>query len=460
MLNLGDNKINHRLKMEDLKSLQMTTSTSVTKKAKKVALWTLVILLVVSFLPWTQNIRAKGLVTTLQPSQRPQTLQSVIAGKIEKWFVKEGQFVKKGDTILFLSEIKDEYFDPQLLSRTEDQIKSKESSVIAYMEKIKSLDNQIDALIKTKAIKLEQAKNYLKQAALKVQTDSIDWQAAITNYSIALEQNKRMEKLYEDGLKSLTDLESRKLKLQETQAKKNSAENKLLSSRNELLNAKSELNSIDNQYKDKLAKSESEKFESMSNMYDAEATVSKMQTSYMNYTVRNSMYYITAPQDGFITKALRDGIGETVKQGEPLVSIMPSKFDLAVEMFVDPNDLPLLHVGNEVRFIFDGWPSVVFSGWPTASYGTFGGKVVAIDNFTTENGKYRVLVAEDKAEGEWPKQLRVGSGAQGIALLNNVPIAYELWRNLNGFPADYYTPEKVKEKEKKNYDNTKDANEK
>jgi adhesin transport system membrane fusion protein len=447
MLNLGDNTIEHKLNQEGLQSLRLISSNSSSKIAKKIALWTLVTMLVVSFLPWTQNIRAKGLVTTLQPSQRPQTLQSVIAGKIEKWYVKEGQFVKKGDTILFLSEIKDEYFDPELLSRTDDQIKSKESSVVAYMEKIKSLDNQIDALIKTKSIKLEQAKNYIKQAALKVQTDSIDLEAAKTNYTIAIEQYKRMEKLYEDGLKSLTDLESRKLKLQETQAKKNSSENKLLSSRNELLNAKAELGSIDNQYKDKLSKSESEKFEAMSNMYDAETTVSKMQTSYMNYSVRNSMYYILAPQNGYITKALRDGIGETVKQGEPLVSIMPSQYDLAVEMFVEPNDLPLLHKGEEVRFIFDGWPSIVFSGWPNASYGTFGGKVVAIDNTTNDEGKYRVLVAEDKSEGEWPKQLRVGAGAQGIALLNNVPIAYELWRNLNGFPPEYYLPSKTKKED-------------
>ena len=458
MLNLVENRIDGKLKTEDFRSLQMITKQSALAVAKKIAIWFFAISLVVGVLPWTQNIRAKGYVTTLHPAQRPQSLQSVIAGKIEKWYVKEGQFVKKGDTILFLSEIKDEYFDPELLSRTEDQIKSKESSVIAYMEKIKALDNQIDALIKTKAIKFEQARNYLKQAALKVQTDSIDLLAAVANYDVAKDQGKRMEKLYEDGLKSLTDVESRRLKLQETQAKKNSADNKLLSSRNELLNAKAELNSIDNQYKDKLAKSESEKFESMSNMYDAEATVSKMQTTFMNYTVRNSMYYITAPQDGFVTKALRDGIGETVKQGEPLVSIMPSRYDLAVEMFVDPNDLPLVHVGNDVRFIFDGWPSVVFSGWPNASYGTFGGKVAAIDNFTNEQGKFRVLVAEDTAEGKWPKQLRIGSGAQGIALLHDVPIAYELWRNLNGFPAEYYTREKTKEK--KNTEKIKDANEK
>jgi hypothetical protein len=35
-------------------------------------------------------------------------------------------------------------------------------------------------------------------------------------------------------------------------------------------------------------------------------------------------------------------------------------------------------------------------------------------------------------------QLKIGTGVQGIALLNNVPVWYELWRNINGFPPDFY----------------------
>mgnify|MGYP001423425278 FL=1 len=189
-------------------------------------------------------------------------------------------------------------------------------------------------------------------------------------------------------------------------------------------------------------------------MYDAEAMVTKMQNQYMNYSVRRGLYYITAPQTGYVTKAIRSGIGETIKEGEEVVSIMPEKYDLAVEMYVKPVNLPLVSKGQKVRFMFDGWPSIVFSGWPNLSYGTFGGKVVAIDNFISENGKYRMLVAPDKSDVPWPEALRVGSGANGIALLRDVPIWYELWRNLNGFPPDYYkgnvyTPEEIKALEKK-----------
>jgi hypothetical protein len=51
-----------------------------------------------------------------------------------------------------------------------------------------------------------------------------------------------------------------------------------------------------------------------------------------------------------------------------------------------------------------------------------------------------VLIKEDPTEKPWPKQLKIGTGAQGIALLKDVPVWYELWRNINGFPPDYYKP--------------------
>jgi adhesin transport system membrane fusion protein len=91
--------------------------------------------LVMMFVPWTQNIRAGGDLIALRPDQRPQTIHSVIGGRIETWFVQEGDFVMKGDTILFISEVKDEYFDPNLLPRTQQQLKAKELSVVSYMEK-------------------------------------------------------------------------------------------------------------------------------------------------------------------------------------------------------------------------------------------------------------------------------------------------------------------------------------
>ena len=446
MLNLSDNKIGDKICKDNLRSFGMVYSYNWSKIALKLLLISAALFFVLIFLPWTQNITAKGLVTTLQPNQRPQNVTTTIGGKIEEWFVREGDFVKKGDTILFLSEIKDQYFDPNLLDRTEAQIKSKELSVASYMDKVKALDEQIDALLKTKNLKIQQAENYIMQAELTIQSDSIDLTAAINDLEISEKQYNRTKQLYEEGLKSLSDLEEKSRKLQESKAKKISTENKLLESRNKLINAQVELVSVENQYKEKLSKAESSKFTALSNMYDAEAVVTKMQNQYMNYSMRRGMYFVRAPQDGYITQTIKSGIGEIIKEGESLLTIMPAVYDLAVSVYIDPMDLPLISKGQEVRFMFDGWPAIAFSGWPNLSYGTFGGEVVAIDNFTNTNGKYRLLVAPSE---EWPDGLRVGSGAQAFALLKDVPIWYELWRRLNGFPPDFYQDNTNKKVEKK-----------
>jgi hypothetical protein len=446
MLNITEKNINREPELNHYRSFRVLSGRKTTKRLIKTLYAMGLLFLIVLFLPWTQNIRSSGVVTALKPDQRPQTIHAVIAGRIEKWFVQEGQFVQKGDTILHISEIKEEYLDPELVQNTESQLKAKESTVKSYMNKVTANDNQIDALINARKLKLEQAENKLIQAKLKVQSDSVDLTAAELNFKIAKEQFVRMEQLYKDGLKSLTDLETRKLKLQETKAKVIAQENKLISSKNEVLNAAIELQSINADYRDKISKSETEKFATLSSMYDAEAMVSKLQNQFVNYSIRSGMYYILAPQDGYVTKAIQSGIGETVKEGTAIVSIMPAAYELAVEMYVNPMDMPLLATEQHVQIQFDGWPAIVFSGWPGVTFGTFGGEIVAIDNFVSDNGKYRVLVSRDPNSSKWPSGIRLGAGASTITLLKDVPIWYELWRQINGFPADFYKATNAKKK--------------
>ena len=436
MLNLSPHNRN-QIDAEGLVATQMLN-----KAPKKLLRNTIYALLVVSLtvlvLPWTQNIRSNGQVLTLRPEQRPQTINALIGGRIEKWFVKEGDLVRQGDTIMFISEIKDGYFDPKLVGRSEDQLKSKELSVVSYSDKVQALDARIDALIATGKLKVQQARIKAQQAQLKLKSDSIENHAANLNYQIAKDQFERFEKLYERDLKSKTEVETRKVAMQRAQASMIGAQQKFLQSRNDIIDAKVELNAVETKFQDEVSKAESEKFTALSSMYEAEIEVSKMQSQVANYSIRNGMYYILAPQDGRIAKTLSSGIGETIKQGTAIATIMPTNYDLAVEMYVRPMDLPLLQVGQHVRIQFDGWPAIVFSGWPNTSYGTYGGTVFAIDQFANENGEFRVLVSPDPKENKWPEALRVGGGAYAMLLLNDVPIWYELWRNVNGFPPDYY----------------------
>jgi multidrug resistance efflux pump len=449
MLNISDNNKTNSSDLEKFETVKNLNLNSNSKTLNRIIISVCIIGVLILFLPWTQNISGSGSVTTLKPNQRPQSIQSVISGRIENWYVQEGDFVNKGDTILFISEIKEDYMDPNLVANTQKQVNAKKLSLESYGSKVTTLSSQIQAIETEKRLKLEQAENKIKQSLLKIKSDSIDLIAVKTQLKIANTQFSRSVQLNNEGLKPLTDVEEKRLKLQEVEAKIITQENKFLTSKNEYINAKVETNRIIAEYSEKVSKTQSDQYTALSNQFDTEAQVKKLENQYANYSIRNGMYYIKAPQNGYVNRVLQAGIGQTIKEGTPIVSIMPAKYDVAVETYVDPIDLPLINKGEKVRVWFDGWPTIVFSGWPDVSYGTFGGKIVAIENFISDNGKYRILIAPDKDEARWPKKISIGSGVETLALLDTVPIWFEVWRILNGFPPNYYKTDSKTAKEKK-----------
>lgn len=410
-------------------------------KKSKVRLWfyiCLAVFIIFLFLPWTQNIRARGAVTTLYQDQRPQQVNTIIGGRVMKWFIKEGDYVNGGDTLVQLSEIKTDYLDPDLLQRTQEQLAGKQLSVEYYKNKVGVTGQQINAINNGLQLKLSQLMNKLNQLQLKVQADSAEAAAAQNDFNIATVQFSRQKAMYDSGLVSLTQLEQRNQFYQNALAKKISAENKLANSKQDLTITRIEMNAQQQENIEKVTKAQGEQFQSLTQIASGQADIAKLENQFASYSIRNGMYYVIATQSGQVVKAQKAGIGEFVKDGDMIAEIVPDKIQYAVELFVRPLDLPLLASGQKVRFMFDGFPAIVFSGWPDASSGTFGGEIVAIESNVSVNGKFRVLVKEDPKDKPWPKQLKIGAGAQGIALLKDVPVWYELWRNINGFPPDYY----------------------
>lgn len=413
-------------------------------RVKQWAYITTTIGIVILLLPWTQNIRARGYVTTLRQESRPQEINSIIAGRIVKWYIKEGDRVNKGDTIAQLAEIKDNYLDTNLLLRTREQVTAKTEAVHAYDSKIEAATAQVAAIEQIRSLKMSQLRNKIQQLLLKISSDSMEAIAAGTDFRIADAQYKRQRIMRDSGLASLVQLEQRNQYLQSAAAKKISAETKYSNTLTDLVNARYELRQAEQEYNEKLLKVTADRAAAQSDRATGMAEVAKLSNQYANYVVRAGMYYLIAPQSGQVVQAKKSGINEVIKEGEKLAEIVPDKIDHAVELYIDPMDMPLVKQNQEVRFLFDGFPAVVFSGWPAASYGIFSGRVVAIENSLSDNGKFRILVAEVPDAKPWPPELRLGTGANGIALLNNVPVWYELWRNMNGFPPDYYTVKQKK----------------
>ncbi|MBY0435854.1 MAG: HlyD family efflux transporter periplasmic adaptor subunit [Cyclobacteriaceae bacterium] len=422
MLKLSSHRVDKLVPQDRLYSLRVLRTPSAGRVLARWLFGLGILFFIILFLPWQQNIHGKGKVTALSPSNRPQTIETTIAGRIKSWKIKEGQFVDKNDTIAIISEVKEKYFDPEMLLRLREVIAAKEKSLSSKDLKAKSLVRQISALEDGMANKVEQSKAKLEAERVK--------------FDNAKNQFERNEKLFEAGNIPLTKFQDFTNKFQISDAEFN--------------NAKVEIERVRNEYLDKINKAESDWNSTLADMADTQADLSKLRNEYANMQIRSQQYFILAPQAGFVVKASQAGIGETIKEGGAVCTIMPQSSDVAVEMYVKAMDVPLISKGRKVRVEFDGFPALQFSGWPSISVGSFGGVVEVIDFVNTHPGEFRILVIPDKDDTKWPNQLRVGSGTMGWVMLDDVPVWYELWRQLNGFPPSLYEePEDEREKIKK-----------
>jgi multidrug efflux pump subunit AcrA (membrane-fusion protein) len=289
-----------------------------------------------------------------------------------------------------------------------------------------------------------QSLTYQRNAAgASATADSVNFDSENQNLLVAQAQAERKESLFEQGLQSRTEVEQYRIKLAQQQAKAEGALGRWENSQNKLLDAQLELANNTNAYLEKISKAQSDLATAKSDLAGAQGELSVLKNKLSSLEVRAGYYYILAPQEGRLAKVKKQGLGETVREGTALATIVPTEYELAVELYISPIDMPLIQNGSKVMFQFDGWPAIIFRGWPNSSYGTFEGDVGAVDEITNQNGKYRILIAPGDT---WPENLRAGTGARGIALLNNVPVWYEIWRQLNSFPPDYYEPIMAKEK--------------
>ncbi len=438
-----------KLSETQLYSLRTLKSPNVGRTVAKVLMIITFLFILMLFLPWQQNIRGQGTVTSLSPENRPQSIQSAIAGRIVEWNVREGDYVNKGDTILSLSEIKDKYFDPNLVPRLMEQLEAKKGALDAKQEKVVALRNQITALSQALTAKKSQTLNKLGQSKLKLEADSLAFIAEQVSNQNAVSVYERNKTRYEAGNITLTKFQEIESKYQMSGAKVLKAENEWLQRKADLANARLELASVQAEYTDKISKSRSDLNGTIADLNETKAEISKMKNELANVEIRQSQYQLIAPQAGYIVRAMKVGIGETLKEGDAIVTILPQSEDKAVEMYVKAMDIPLISNGKKVRVQFDGWPALQFSGWPSVSVGTFAGEVAIIDRVESNNGMFRILVKPDPTEEAWPELIRLGSGVKGWVMLSDVPIWFEVWRNMNGFPPVLYEETEAKPAAKK-----------
>jgi len=392
-------------------------------------LWIFAIVSVVGLLlaPWQQSVTGTGRAIAYAPTDRTQRIEAPIKGRITKWFVVEGSTVQAGDPIADISDN-----DPQYLSRLEQQRKAAEARVEAARNGILINEARVSALRSARSAAIANAELYVQIASDKLASAKQDLEAAEAALKTAQLNHERQTTLGAEGLASKRKVELADLKLETTRSKRDSAKAKLRAARREVAAASAKLDNIGNKEQSNISKAEESLQKLRSDLAKAEQELTKAQSAFS----RQEQMKVVAPISGTVLRLVANGPGHFVKQGDVLAQIVPNTASRAVELWVSGNDAPLITKGRKVRVQFEGWPAVQFVGWPSVAVGTFGGEVAFVDATDDGSGKFRIVIVPDPDDEPWPeaRYLRQGVRANGWVLLNEVTVAFELWRQLNGFP--------------------------
>ena len=417
----------------DFPALRLVRTTRLVRFFGRLTFIALVIAIVAMFfVPWRQTAKGVGTVVALDPQERPQPVMSPSKGVIS-WVepgLREGSYVEKGQLVLRMTP-----FAADSVSQIENQIVATEAKLeVAKSAILNAEQNEVQqrnsgrAMTESLNQDLNAARQKWEQAKKEVVVLENELEDKRNQYRIANEVASK-------GLIPQEELFSK-------QRAEQGAFNKVLKAESYVQEMFAILNSKEEEIEAKKQEIDIKNREAAQKVL---AETSKMQTIQKELSeLRNkrdelNRLEVRAPRTGFIQQWFGLEGSDTIKEGDQLFVIVPEATELAVEMKVSGNDMPLVHEGDRVRLQFEGWPAVQFVGWPSVAVGTFGGKVNRV--FPTDDGKgfFRVVVTPENhfpREDGWPddRYLRQGVRANGWVLLKRVPLGYEIWRQLNGFP--------------------------
>lgn len=382
------------------------------------------------FAPWQQSVTGAGYVVAYAPSERQQVLEATIDGRIFLWneLIVENTRVNKGD---FIAEMRD--LDPELSFRMEANVANTQNVLNSLREVEKAKELQVRAYIRVQE-EIEAAQNAYVQAATEKVTAAAQKlsiaEAAVPQLRAAFERSRELQIANNISLEKLQEAER---KLLESEGKVREETANLSAARAELRGKQSDREAYIHKAEADVSYYRGELDKARSEVAKAEKDLQDMESKKVSQDNRT----ITAPFDGYVVHINANQGTQVLKKGDPICTLVPYTKDRAVQIWLDGNDAPLVEAGRHVRLQFEGWPAIQFAGWPSVAVGTFGGTVVSVDMVDNGKGKFRCQILPDPDElVHWPEErfLRQGVRANGWILLEQVPLWFEVWRKLNGFP--------------------------
>ncbi|MEM1303376.1 MAG: HlyD family efflux transporter periplasmic adaptor subunit [Planctomycetota bacterium] len=453
----------------DFPALRLARSARFIRGVGRVLLtFLLVMVAAMIFAPWQQSIRGEGAVTALDPYERITSIQAPIKGRIAERGegIRENAFVEKGQ---LLFKIEDQ--DPLYLSRLEQQVANAEAALNLAQARLENANQaltfsqqsveRIEAQIEDETLALAQlmdaADSLVLQAVNKLAAEQSKLLGADADLFQAKEDYNRKKGLFEKGIESEINFQIAEQKFEAAKAKRDVVEQDINNATNGVAAKESERESKRAEWSGKINKVRSElqkangavakaEIDIRKNSEEIAAKNDKLLDAQRKLAVQQTQE-VRAPRAGHIMDLTVFDEASIVKPGQQLCRLVPRTENPAVQVWVSGNDAPLIAPGRHVRLQFEGWPAVQFSGWPSVAVGTFGGTVALVDATDDGMGKFRVVITPDPEDQPWPEYpyLRQGVRSNGWVLLDQVPLGYEVWRRMNGFPPALQSKDAQKE---------------
>jgi multidrug resistance efflux pump len=377
-------------------------------------------------LPWQQTSTGSGRVVAYAPLERQQVIDAPIEGRPVRFFVREGSHVHAGEPLVEISDN-----DPEILQRLRQERDAVVARIEAARSRVSSLDERIEQLTRSRDNALSAAERRVQMARDRVRAAVQSVEASEAALRVARLNIERQRTLAEQGIASQRTRELAELDFARAETELARSRAVLDAARAEEQAVAADLVRVGTDGFAAIADARASRAAAQAEVASSSAELARLDVR----LARQATQRVVAPRDGTVLRVMAGTGAEMLKAGDPLLVFVPDTDARAVELWIDGNDVPLLREGRHVRLQFEGWPAIQFSGWPSVAVGTFGGHVAVIDAVDDGRGKFRVLVVPDSQE-PWPpgRYLRQGVRAHGWILLNRVSLAYELWRQFNGFP--------------------------
>ncbi|MBR3457879.1 MAG: HlyD family type I secretion periplasmic adaptor subunit, partial [Selenomonadaceae bacterium] len=287
------------------------------------------------------------------PMGNVKMVQSPNKGVIKELYVKEGDFVEQGQTLLLLDTTKTQADVDQLRKQvayydmTVKRLQAEMNDEVFVPPVSDDLDKKDveaqTALYQSRRVKLaaDQEKNAatIAQEQAAIQSAMATQQKYLSMLEVAKEKEARLEELYRtDAVSYFQLLEARQTRV-DYQKSAEAVTEEIAKERAKLAEAMDNQATTDSAYRQ----------ETMTQLVEAKKELNTYQEELTKATETNAQSVITAPVSGRVNQLAVHTVGGVVSEAQSLMMVVPDDAFMEVEVYADNKDIGFIEVGQEAE---------------------------------------------------------------------------------------------------------------